>query len=156
MISRRTFVFDCSAVLAGLGSAAIIFGLRRAEARPSQFNGRLNYAAFAAQISTIFHVRLFSGQVVALQLIKAQLALRPQVALGRRPSGDADNERFSLIFCGPEHSPLSSAIHSFEHSRLGRFEMYFGEIGVRHNAGIRYEAVFNQPAATARSRTTLT
>ena len=47
-------------------------------------------------------------------------------------------------------------MHSFEHPRLGGFEMYFGEISVRDNAGIRYEAVFNQPAATAFSRTTLT
>jgi hypothetical protein len=69
---------------------------------------------------------------------------------------DADNERFSLIFRGPQHSPLASAMHSFEHPRLGRFEMYFGEISVRDEAGIRYEAVFNQPAATDLSRTTLT
>ena len=156
MISRRTFVFDCSTALAGLASAPMIFGLRRTEAKASQSSCPLNYAAFAAQIDTIFRVRLFSGQVVALQLIKARLAPPRPDAPGRRPPVDADNERFSLIFRGPQHSPLPSAIHSFEHPRLGRFEAYFGEIGVRDNAGIRYEAVFNQPAATALSRTTLT
>jgi hypothetical protein len=156
MISRRTFVFDCSTVLAGLASAPLGIGLRRTEARASQSPGGLNYAAFAAQINTSFRVRLFSGQVVALQLIKARLAPHRPDAPGRQPPVDADNERFSLIFRGPRHSPLASAMHSFEHPRLGRFEMYFGEISVRDEAGIRYEAVFNQPAATALSRTTLT
>ena len=84
-----------------------------------------------------------------LQLIKARLAPRRLVAPGRRPPVDAENEKFSLIFRGREHSPLASAIHSFEHPRLGRFEMFFGEIGARDGAGVRYEAVFNQPVATA-------
>ncbi|MCX6921985.1 MAG: hypothetical protein NT154_02010 [Verrucomicrobia bacterium] len=156
MISRRTFIFDCSTALAGLASALTIFGLRRTDAKTGRSSNQLDYAAFAAQINTIFRVRLFSGRVVALRLIKARLAPCRQVALGRRPTLDADNERFSLIFCGPQHSPLASAIHLFEHTRLGRFEMYFGEIGVREYAGIRYEAVFNQSAAKALSRTTLT
>lgn len=148
MISRRSFVVDCSTVLAGLAAAPISIGLLRTEARASQCSGRLNYAAFAAQLNTIFRVRLFSGQVVALQLIQARLAPCRSSAPGRRPPADAHNERFSLVFRGPQHSPLPSAIHSFEHPRLGRFEIYFGEIGVRDNAGVRYEAVFNQPAAT--------
>jgi hypothetical protein len=59
---------------------------------------------------------------------------------------DANNERFSLIFTGPNTSPLAAAIHTFEHNELGRFEMYFGEIGLRNGNRIRYEAVFNQPA----------
>jgi hypothetical protein len=87
----------------------------------------LSYAAFAAQINTRFR-------------------LAPPIAStpGQRPSPDANNERFSLIFTGPDTAPLLAAIHFFEHNELGRFEIYFGEIGLRKNDCIRYEAVFNQ------------
>lgn len=147
MISRRTFVFDCSAAAAAFIGVPAGFGLSAAEANPVPAPDRLGYAAFAAQVDTRFRIRLPSGQVVDLKLIKARLAPRSQFTTSRRPPPDADYEKFSLIFTGPRHSPLSSAIHSCEHRRLGRFEIHLGEIGAREGVGLRYEAVFNQPAA---------
>lgn len=112
--------------------------------------GQLGYAEFAAQVDTLFKVRLSSGGVASLRLVKAQLASALRGPRSARPSLDAGNERFSLIFRGPEACPLPAAIHTFEHEALGIFSIYFGEIGARDGAGIRYEAVFNQ--ATSQDR----
>jgi hypothetical protein len=104
----------------------------------------LSYAAFAAQINTRFRVAGPLGEPVELKLKTVRLAPPIASTPGQRPSPDANNERFSLIFTGPDTAPLLAAIHFFEHNELGRFEIYFGEIGLRKNDCIRYEAVFNQ------------
>jgi len=152
MSPRRKFLCDCSAAVAALalapGAAAFSSGNRETP-QPGQ---SLDYAAFAAQINTPFQVQVAEGQVVHLQLIKARQAAPRPIAAGRRPAPDANNERFSLIFSGPVAGPLPAAIYSFTHPQLGRFAIYIGEIGARENHFIRYEAVFNQPAATFVSR----
>jgi len=146
MTSRRRFVLNLSAVAGTFAAAPIGFAAANnpRQAKPSPTP--LSYAAFAAQIGSSFRVAGPSGEVVELRLEKVQLAPRSTSAPGRRPPLDANNERFSLILTGPDTSPLPAAIHRFEHSELGRFEMYFGEIGLRNSNCIRYEAVFNQPA----------
>ena len=156
MISRRSFVFDGSAAVAALVTTPFRFALPPAGSKPSKVTQGLGYADFAALIGTAFRARLPSGQAVDLKLIKARLAPRYQVAPGRRPPVDADYEKFSLIFSGPGHMPLASAIHSCEHPELGRFEMHLGEIGARKEAHLRYEAVFNQPARAPERRTIFT
>ena len=144
--SRRRFVLNLGAVAGTFAAAPIGFAAannpRKAKPSPTP----LSYAAFAAQINTPFRVAGPSGEVVELRLRKVRLAPRSTSVPGRRPPLDANNERFSLILTGPDTSPLGAAIHSFEHRELGRFEMYFGEIGLRNSNCIRYEAVFNQPA----------
>jgi hypothetical protein len=152
MISRRKFAFESATAVAALVMAPISFGLPRMESRPTP----LNYAAFAGQIDTLFRVRFSPHQGIDLRLIKARLTPRPPIVPGRRPPVDADNEKFSLVFSGPRSSPLSAAIHVFEHPQLGRFEMYFGEIGIRDDDGVRYEAVFNQPPARPLNGASLT
>jgi hypothetical protein len=92
---------------------------------------------------------------VELKLLKAPVAPPTPARPGHRPPGDAGNEKFSLIFSGPKEALLASAIHQFEHRHLGRFEMYIGQIGARDTDGVRYEAVFNQPAPAASTRATL-
>jgi hypothetical protein len=143
MVSRRIFVSDCCTAVAALAAAPGWLSLPSAQA--ARFQGPLNYAAFAAQLHTVFRVRLASGRVVDLRLTQARLAPPPRVVPGCRPPLDADNERFSLIFCGPQDAPLPSAIHAFEHAQLGCFDLHLGEVGLRDNTQLRYEAVFNQP-----------
>lgn len=147
MVSRRTFFSHCCRATALLALPPLSLSWRKAEA--AQFPGPLNFARFAAQLNGVFRVRLDSGKVVALQLVKAQLAAPPRLVPRRRPPADAAYEKFSLVFTGPEETPLASAIHTFEHPQLGRFDMHIGEIGVRENAHVRYEAIFNQPAELA-------
>jgi hypothetical protein len=109
----------------------------------------MTYAAFAPQVNTVFRVQTESGQVVNLTLIKARRTPSWPVAPGRKPPGDADNEKFSLLFDGPRKVELPPAIHSFEHDQLGRMEIYIGEVGPRDPASLRYEAIFNYPKPVA-------
>lgn len=105
----------------------------------------MTYAAFAPQVKTVFRVRTDSGQVVHLTLIKARRTPSRPVKPGRKPPGDAGNEKFSLLFDGPRKVELPPAIYSFEHDQLGRMKIYIGEVGPRDPASLRYEAIFNYP-----------
>src|SRR5947208_16588797 len=106
MISRRSFVFDGSAALAALVSFPMGFSVPSAKPRP--FTEAPGFAGFAALVDTTFHVRLASGEVVGLKLMKARLEPRRLMAQGRQRLVDAHYEKFSLIFTGPAHLPLSS------------------------------------------------
>jgi len=117
--------------------------------------GQLRYESLAGQVNTLFRVRLSPRQVVKLKLLKARVTPPTPALPGRRPPGDAGNEKFSLIFSGPREELLASAIHQFEHRHLGRFEMYIGQIGAPDTDNVRYEAVFNCPAPGTLTRTTL-
>jgi hypothetical protein len=152
MSPRRKFLGDCSAAVAALAVAPASFGFSGVNRGTTRFGHALDYAAFAAQVNTPFRVQAAEGRVVKLRLIKARQAAHRPPASGRRPAPDANNEKFSLLFTGPVASPLPAAIHSFRHPQLGRCEIYIGEIGVREDDLIRYEAVFNQPAAMSISR----
>jgi hypothetical protein len=154
--TRRKFLFDCSTAMAALA----LFPLKSAgqlvqPRRDFQSLGQLSYQSLAGQLDTLFRVHLSPQQVVELKLLKAQVAPPTPIRPGHPPPGDAGNEKFSLIFSGPKEVLLASAIHQFEHAHLGRFEMYIGQIGTRDTERVRYEAVFNQPASSVSTRTTL-
>ena len=156
MSTRRKFLFDCSAAI----GAATLFPFKSAGQLSQPFGdvqslGQLSYKSLAGQVNTLFRVRLSPRQVVELKLLKARVAPPTPALPGRRPPGDAGNEKFSLIFNGPKEVLLASAIHQFEHGHLGRFEMYIGQIGAPDTDSVRYEAVFNYPAPEAFTRTTL-
>ncbi len=104
----------------------------------------------ADQVNTVFRAFPVSGPMVELTLLKAPPAPRSPDGLRGRPADDAGNEKFSLIFSGPQDGSLASAIHRFEHDRLGRFEMYVGRIGTEDRERGRYESVFNRPPPAAR------
>jgi hypothetical protein len=144
MNTRRKFLFDCSTAVAALALVPIASIGASAPSADRRSIRQISHATFASQVNTAFRVQLQAGQVVKLKLLKAPSAPAVPALLGSRPAADAGNERFSLVFSGPEDCPLASAIHQFEHDKLGRFEMYIGEIGLRDGIDIRYEAVFNQ------------
>ena len=110
---------------------------------------RISYSHLAAQIHTQFRVYAPSGRVVELRLLKAPLTAPSPVVPGRRPPADAGNEKFSLVFSGPQDDLLPEAIHPFEHDELGRFDMYIGLIGPRNLERVRYQSVFNRPVPEA-------
>jgi len=152
MYPRRKFIFNCSAVAAGLAVAPV-----SSFSRPATTSGgfpslaQMSYPVLAAQVNTVFRVRSSPRQVVELRLLKAPLSRPTPIRPGRRSPGDAGYEKFSLIFSGPKAALLASAIHWFEHEQLGRFEMFIGQIGPRDTDRVRYEAGFNRPAPGASS-----
>jgi hypothetical protein len=156
MSTRRKFLFDCSAAI----GAVTLFPFKSA-GQLSQPLGdvqslrQLSYESLAGQLNTPFRVRLSARQVVELKLLKARITPPTPATSGRRPPGDAGNEKFSLVFSGPKKVLLASAIHQFEHRHLGRFEMYIGQIGAPETDSVRYEAVFNCPPPAASARATL-
>jgi hypothetical protein len=155
MNTRRKFLFDCSVAMAGLSLVPLhSAGQLVQPCERFQSIAKLSYPSLSGQLNTLFRVHLSPGQVVELKLLKARLTPPTHTMPGSRPPGDAGNEKFSLIFSGPKETLLASAIHQFEHRHLGRFEMYIGQIGMPAD-GVRYEAVFNQPARVASARTTL-
>lgn len=156
MKNRRKFLFDCSTAMAGLALVSVHSASQLTQLREGfKTFGKLNYRSLVCQVNTLFRVHLSPGQVVELKLLKAPVAPPTPCTPGRRPPGDAGNEKFSLIFSGPKETLLASAIHQFEHRQLGRFEIYIGQIGAQDTEGVRYEAVFNQPAPAASTRATL-
>jgi hypothetical protein len=152
MKSRRKFIVDCSTIVASLAVAPVSAFSRPIVASPSfQSLDQMSHAMLAAQVNTVFRVQASSGQQVELKLLKAPLTPPTPLIAGRRPPGDAGNEKFSLIFSGPRDALVASAIHIFEHEHLGRFEMYVGQIGQPDAATVRYQTVFNRksPAVPA-------
>ena len=145
MSTRRKFLFDCSSAVAFLAFFPPgLVTLRAAPCADAQSIDQMSYAMLADQVNTTFRVRALSGRKVELTLLKAPLARPPRA--GRRPAADAGNEKFALVFSGPKHDLIASAIHPFEHDQLGRFEMYIGRIGTQDTRRVRYESVFNRPA----------
>jgi hypothetical protein len=147
VITRRKFLFGCSTAVGALTLTPLSsLGM---SARPGvgfQSLDQISYPALAGQINTLFRVRLCAGRTVDFKLLKAPLAPRTRVTLGRRLPGDVGNEKFSLIFSGPKDELIEPAIYRFEHEQLGRFDMYIGQIGTRAMDCVRYETVFNRPA----------
>jgi hypothetical protein len=152
MNTRRRFLLDCSAVV----TVVSLFPFPVVSA-PLISSGQslddLSYSDFAAQVHTKFRVRLAPARSVEIKLLRVRLAPQTRLISSRRPSADADNEKFSLIFSGPKHASLEPVIHCFEHAELGRFELHLGQIGAGHDSEIRYEAVFNRPAQIASRKT---
>ena len=154
MSTRRQFISDCSTAVAGLALVPMgAIGLSAMTPQAAASLERMSYPALASQVNTTFWVHLPSRRVVKLKLLKAPLARPTPATPGCRPPSDVGNEKFSLIFSGPKEALLASAIHRFEHGQLGRFEMHIGQIGTPDAEGVRYEAVFNQPARAAAART---
>lgn len=150
MSTRRQFLRDCSAALAGLVVVPIMpLAAPAATAGEKRAPNPMSYAALAAQVNTLFRVRLDTGKQVTLKLLKARLTPTKPLRAGSRPPADAGNEKFSLLFSGPKDELLPEAIHRIEHDVLGKLDLYLGRIGTPDEASVRYEAVFNLAPASA-------
>lgn len=143
MISRRRFMSGVPKVMAALAVTPAVIA-ETWEKSPVRADANFpGYDHFAGQLNTTFRVQVPGREPIELQLIKARLSPRSPIRPGRRAPGDAENEKFSVIFRGPGEKPLTAAIHTVEHERLGTLAIYFGEVGAPENDYRRYEAVFN-------------
>ncbi|HEX9047459.1 MAG TPA: hypothetical protein VF988_10570 [Verrucomicrobiae bacterium] len=101
---------------------------------------QLNLETFLPCLNTKFRVGSEPPHVVELELVAANAlsdASHATTQAGRaQPS-------FTLVFHGPENRYLPQQIHTFEHDRIGRFELFIVPIG-RQPGIIQYQAIFNR------------
>lgn len=98
----------------------------------------MDYSAdnFSRNMNTKFTVKVESGEPVEIELV--QVAVRQN-----EPNEQAQMERFSAFFSGPQSAFLPQQTYEFEHPDMGEMEIFLVPIGV-DNKGYRYEAIFNR------------
>ena len=90
------------------------------------------HAAFAEHLNTTFRVYLEDGNTVDTELVEvSELLLSPR------------QERFSLVFRGPNETFLGQGNRRFAHDQMGEFELFVVPIS-KNDQGTNYEAVFNR------------
>ena len=102
---------------------------------------KLNFQTFASQLNTMFQVKLANGSVVPVKLVEAA---RGDSQKSAGPKG-ISYEQFSLVFTGPLDSTLDQRIHSFEHERIGQFDIFIVPVVSRDTSVMHYQCVFNRP-----------
>ena len=96
-------------------------------------------ATFANHVGEKFRINLESSDPLELELINVTDLASGEAARDPKPGRQ---EPFSLLFCGPAQPLLPQQIYPFEHSVIGKFEMFIVPIGPNQD-GMLYEAVFN-------------
>jgi len=139
MATRRRFIRDCSALVvsATLVPASVTAAPRRWR-EVSLAN--VAFGTLVALVNSTFVLRHTNGDAQALELIEAALAPGSNSL-----AGDDGGESFSLFFRGDATRPLGQNSYAFDHSRIGRFEMFIVPIGREAGSHCYYEAVFNRP-----------
>jgi hypothetical protein len=89
---------------------------------------------WAGLIASQFRALLESGHSVDLQLVSVS---HPGSVV------DPKYESFSLLFEGPAHQPLIQRTYTFEHPRLGRFDLFIVPVA-KDRDRLQYEAVFSR------------
>lgn len=102
---------------------------------------RLTLEQFAAQVKTRFRLHRDAGEELELELAEAAAIRSP--ALTAAAGKPLRQERFSLLFHGPEQPLLPQGLYQLGHASLGRFTLFLVPIG-REAGIVRYEAVFNR------------
>jgi hypothetical protein len=96
----------------------------------------LTLATFLPLVNTVFRVRASDSALAEIQLTHA---LPPRHS---RPDA-GDHKSFSLLFSGSGDRFLEQGIYSFEHDRIGQFDLFIVPIG-RSGGRFEYQAVFNR------------
>jgi len=143
MANRRKFLLTCSAA-----AVSSTFLPRNLFAAPSRFKtvatAGISFETFAELVNTEFKVLDADGTGGTLELIEVTQS-GPH---SQNPNAeDAANEKFSLLFRGLVTEELRQKTHWFEHSGLGRFELYISRVGQKGPLISQYEAIFNRPVA---------
>lgn len=94
----------------------------------------LHLEIFSEHLNSKFSIKRETGPAIELQLVEAGNA-------GKAAPG---YEQFSLVFRGPLDSFLEQAIYSFEHDKIGTFELFIVPIK-QDQEGFLYQAIINRP-----------
>ncbi len=90
------------------------------------------HAAFAENLNTIFQAYLDDENTLNIELIEvSELLLSP------------GQERFAIVFRGPNETFLDQGNRRLVHDHLGEFELFLVPIS-KDDQGTNYEAVFNR------------
>jgi hypothetical protein len=92
----------------------------------------LTHEAFAQNVNTDFHVSGDDSSQLDLQL--AEVSELKQVKT---------QEEFAVVFRGPLDHFMGQGMRSFDHEKLGQFELFIVPIR-QDEKGYYYEAVFNR------------
>jgi hypothetical protein len=92
----------------------------------------LTYDAFAKNLNTIFRIRVDDSREIEAQLVEISEHLL-----------SAKQERFSVVFRGPNDEFLGQGMRRLEHDELQSLDLFLVPIG-RDDQGTYYEAVFNR------------
>jgi hypothetical protein len=102
---------------------------------------QLTLENFSLWQKTKFRVPLDPANTVELELSEVNTLLNPGSA--RAAANQPAQESFSLIFHGPKDHFLPQRMYTFEHDRIGRFELFIVPIGQKSGL-FHYQAVFNR------------
>src|SRR5436190_24166521 len=92
------------------------------------------HEAFSENLNTKFLLRTSDSSCVEVDLVKVSELLRSR-----------GQERFSILFRGPEETPLPQAMYECQHERVGEFDLFIVPIN-RDEDGTYYDAVVNRYA----------
>ncbi|HWF19506.1 MAG TPA: hypothetical protein VG754_09565 [Verrucomicrobiae bacterium] len=104
----------------------------------------LTQAKFAECLNTGFQVWINSTETMELRLAEVTSGLMA-ASNGQR---GGQFESFSLMFHGPNSRFLPQKTYTFEHPRLGKFELFIVPVG-RDGDLFKYQAVFNRRIQSA-------
>jgi len=93
---------------------------------------RLTRDAFAKNLNTKFRIYVNDAESIEAELTEVSQELR-----------SAKQERFAIVFRGPNELFLGQGMRRFEHDQMQRFELFIVPIG-QDKEGTYYEAVFNR------------
>jgi hypothetical protein len=102
---------------------------------------QLTLENFSLWQKTKFRVPLDPANTVELELSEVNALLNPGSV--RATANQPSQESFSLIFHGPKDRFLPQRMYTFEHDRIGRFELFIVPIGQKPGL-FQYQAVFNR------------
>jgi hypothetical protein len=94
----------------------------------------LQHEAFAANLNTIFKVQVAEAQEIETKLVKVSDLNLTEI-----------QERFYIIFKGPNDPFLGQGMRRFTHDQMGEFDLFVVPIS-QDESGTNYEAVFNRLA----------
>jgi hypothetical protein len=95
-------------------------------------------------VHTKFLVHSDASQVVEVDLVEAT---RLQRTDSLTTLGSPERwESFSVVFNGPEQSPLAQGTYRFDHEELGSFALFIVPVG-QERGSRQYQAVFNRTAS---------
>lgn len=102
----------------------------------------LTLETFSPLLNSKFKLSVDAAHSVNVELTEAKTLDGPHAVKSDR--NGMVQEVFSLVFDGPETPLLPQRIYSFEHEKIGRFDLFIVPVE-KIASGIRYQALFNRP-----------
>jgi hypothetical protein len=140
-VSRGGFLTTCGAALLGAGldapSVLVDAGTREATTSPTCSPIDIAFARaadFTRHVNTAFDVCLPTEPSLSRRLVLTNVVER------REPQ----TEQFAVLFEDGGSTPLTDGIYQFQHSRLGRFDLFIAPVGRRDGRRLLYEACFSR------------